>query len=93
LIDRHDVALDAFDGFGDVVEVVRQALAVVAHSGIACDSTDARNFTGSAICVSTSTRTPSSADSSCRMAPMSNRVVSGVGCVVLGHDLADREAV
>src|SRR5690606_15460714 len=54
------VTIDALDSFQDVRQIIREALFVTAHTGNASDSTAARNFSGRAFGVNTSTGTPSS---------------------------------
>jgi len=62
-------SVDPFDRFQRVRQIVDQAQPVLAHTGMACASTVARKLSGSAFGVSTSTDTPSSCKSSCRIAP------------------------
>lgn len=73
------IAVDPLGRLQDVRQIIDQALPMLAHTGTACASTVARNVSGSAFGVSTSTGTPSSSRSSWRIAPMSNSVASGVG--------------
>ena len=53
-------ALYSLDGFEDMRQIIGQALLVAAHMGTASASTFERNFSGSALGVSTSTDMPSS---------------------------------
>ena len=55
---------DPLDGLEDVCQVVSKALLIAAHTGRASASTMARNLSGKALGVSTSTVTPSSLPSS-----------------------------
>ena len=57
------------------------------HTGCASAMTLARKASGKAFGVITSTETPSSCSNSCRMAPMSKSVVSGVGSIGMSRSL------
>lgn len=59
LIDILRIAVDSSDSLENMTEIVRDTRIVFAHTGNASLSTRARNFSGKALGVSTSTPTPS----------------------------------
>lgn len=60
LVKVFGVPLDTFNGLRDVVQVIGQPLPVAAHMGTASARTVARNLSGSAFGVNTSTGKPRS---------------------------------
>lgn len=77
-VDVRRVPVDALDRQHDVLQEIREARALAAHTGSACASTALRNRSGRAAGVRTSTGTPSSSSSSAPDRPRSKSVVSVV---------------
>ena len=78
------VAVNAFDSFKNMAEIVGQARA----SALIPASPRSRNLSGNPFGVSTSTVTPSSWRNSLRIAPMSNIVASGAGSTRMSRSLS-----